>query len=92
MRRHGLEFQSKGAETFDMFRAEYIVSEHLRLFAGGDEDLAEVLAALMPDSGIEHLTAIVSEDFVSQMASGLNEVRAQGLDDFARQRVDTVAM
>ena len=79
MSRHDLEFDSKGSETFDRYRCEHVVTEHLKLFAGGDAELASVLAALMPDDGIEHLTAIVTEGFVSQMKTGLNP---KGLEDW----------
>jgi hypothetical protein len=79
MSRHDLEFESKGSETFDRYRCEHVVTEHLKLFAGGDAELASVLAALMPDGGIEHLTAIVTEGFVSQMKTGLNP---KGLEDW----------
>ena len=79
MSRHHLEFESKGSETFDRYRCEHVVTEHLKLFAGGDAELASVLAALMPDEGLDHLTAIVTEGFVSQMKTGLNP---KGLEDW----------
>ena len=79
MRRHHLEFESKGSATFDRYRCEHVVTEHLKLFAGGDAELASVLAALMPDEGLEHLTAIVTEGFVSQMKTGLNP---KGVEDW----------
>ena len=79
MSRHDLEFESKGSETFDRYRCEHVVTEHLKLFAGGDAELASVLAALMPDEGLDHLTAIVAEGFVSQMKTGLNP---KGLEEW----------
>jgi hypothetical protein len=79
MKRHGLEFQSSGSETFDMFRAESVVTEHLKLFAGGDEALASVILGLMDDESVEHATAIICDGFVGQMMTGLNP---KGLEDW----------
>ena len=79
MKRHGLKFRSSGSETFDMFRAESVITEHLKLFAGGDEALASVILGFMDDGGVEHLTAIISCGFVGQMKSGLNP---KGLEEW----------
>ena len=80
MKRHGLEFRSSGSETFDMFRAESVITEHLKLFTNGDEALASVILGLMDDEeGVEHLTAIVADGFVGQVATGLNP---KGLEDW----------
>ena len=79
MKRHGLEFRSSGSETFDMFRAESVITEHLKLFTNGDEALASVILGLMDDEGVEHLTAIVADGFVGQMKTGLNP---KGLEEW----------
>jgi hypothetical protein len=79
MKRHGLEFRSSGSETFDMFRAESVVTEHLKLFTSGDEDLASVFLGMMNDGGVEHLKAVISDGFVGQMATGLNP---KGLEEW----------
>ena len=79
MKRHGLQFRSSGSETFDMFRAESVITEHLKLFTSGDEDLASVILGLMDDEGVEHLTAIVADGFVGQMKTGLNP---KGLEEW----------
>ena len=72
--RHGLAYDTQAPETLDQYRSEAAIHDHVRdLVCSGDEELAQVLYALLDQEGLSHLSVLIAEAFTAQCATGLND-------------------